>query len=257
MFKIYHISDTHTYEKELEVPKDIDIVIFSGDCSNPQELYKNEQEVRNFITWFSSLPIKYKIFCAGNHDLSIERGWLTKENFTTAGIIYLENDFVDLDFNAGWHQMSTSEKLGSTITTKNKLRIWGSPITPTFGIGWAFNKNRAKTGEVWATIPEDTDIIVVHGPPKGILDLSYNRNNQLQFCGDEALRKRIRQIKPKLVCFGHIHDCEGIRNFGTRIIDDEIVYSNGSMVTDGNFGKYFNNGNIFTIDENKKVNICS
>jgi len=224
--KIWHISDTHTYHNELEIPKNIDAVIFSGDCSNPQELYQSEREIRDFITWYGNLPIKYKIFVAGNHDLAIERGWLTKDNFQQAGIIYLENDFVEIE----------------------GLKIWGSPITPTFGIGWAFNKNRAKIGEVWKEIPDDTDIVVVHGPPKGVLDLSWTRENKLQMCGCESLRKRMREIKPKLVCFGHIHNCEGITNFGIRKMDHDTIYSNGSMVTDGNFGKYFNNGNIIEIE---------
>mgnify|MGYP003565119632 FL=1 len=69
--KIWHFSDSHTYHSLLEIPKDVDIVIFSGDCSNPRDPYTNEWEVRDFINWFSSLPIKYKIFVAGNHDTSI------------------------------------------------------------------------------------------------------------------------------------------------------------------------------------------
>ena len=60
--KIWHISDTHTYHGFLKVPEGIDMVIFSGDCSNPRDPYTNEHEVRNFITWFDSLKIKHKIF---------------------------------------------------------------------------------------------------------------------------------------------------------------------------------------------------
>jgi predicted phosphodiesterase len=241
--RIYHISDTHCYHSELVVPQGIDVVIFSGDCSNPQELYQSEKEVRNFITWYASLPIKHKIFVAGNHDLAIERGWLTKDNFQQAGIIYLENDSIELKFRKIYIDMHGLDIIGET-----SLKVWGSPYTPTFGVGWAFNKSRAKIGEIWATIPKDTDIVVVHGPPKGVLDLSYNRENTLEFCGCESLRKRMREIKPKLVCFGHIHNCEGITNFGIRKMDHDTIYSNGTMVTDGNFGKYFNNGNVIEIE---------
>lgn len=222
--RILHISDSHTYHRDIIIPPNIDMIIFSGDCSNPREPYLNEHEVRDFITWYNSLDIKHKIFVGGNHDTSLESGHITKDNFGF-GIHYLENESIEIE----------------------GLKIWGSPVTPTFGIGWAFNKARHKIGEVWATIPDDTDIVVVHGPPKGILDLSYNRNNELEFCGCESLRKRIKQIKPKLVCFGHIHDCEGVRNFGIRKIDDETIYSNGSCVTDGNFGKYINQGNIIEL----------
>ena len=225
--KIWHISDTHTFHGHLKVPKDVDMVIFSGDCSNPREFYKNEQEVRNFITWFATLPIKYKIFVAGNHDVSIEAGYITEDNFKQTGIIYLENESVNI----------------------GGFKIWGSPVTPSFGLGWAFNKRRDKLHELWSSIPDDTDIIISHGPPKGILDLSYNMKNDLEMCGCEALRKRCLKIQPKLVCFGHIHSMEGIVNAGyLKQADHDTIYSNGSVVLDGKFDKgAVTNGNIFEI----------
>ena len=224
--KIWHISDTHTFHGLLTIPENIDMVIHSGDVSNPQNQYLNKPEVENFIYWFSKLPIKYKVFVAGNHDTSIEKKLINKIDFQSNGIIYLENDFVEIE----------------------GLKIWGSPITPTFGTGWAFNKSRAKTHEVWSKIPDGTDIVVVHGPPKGVLDLSYDRLNQLEFCGDNSLKKKMLSLNPKLVCFGHIHNCEDIINAGTmKLSVSDTIYSNGSVVTDGKFGKLSSNGNIFEI----------
>lgn len=224
--KIWHISDTHTYHGLLDTPENIDMVIHSGDATNPKNPYLSEDEMQNFIYWYSLLPIKHKVFVAGNHDVCIERNFIKKDDFERAGIIYLENDFVEIE----------------------GIKIWGSPVTPPFGDGWAFNKNRAKTSEVWKHIPDDTDIVVVHGPPATILDLSYNRENKLESCGDSALMKRLLDINPKLVCFGHIHNCKGIINAGTRKLSiRDTIYSNGSVVTDGKFGKLTSNGNIFEI----------
>ena len=62
--KIWHISDTHTYHGLLKVPEDIDMVIHSGDATNPRDPYASEQEMLNFISWFGSLPIKHKVFVA-------------------------------------------------------------------------------------------------------------------------------------------------------------------------------------------------
>ena len=73
MIKIWHISDTHTYHELLEIPKGIDMVIHSGDATNPRDPYLSEDQMQNFIRWFGSLPIKHKIFVAGNHDLCIEK----------------------------------------------------------------------------------------------------------------------------------------------------------------------------------------
>ena len=217
---------THTYHGLLDTPENIDMVIHSGDATNPKNPYLSEDEMQNFIYWYSLLPIKHKVFVAGNHDVCIERNFIKKDDFERAGIIYLENDFVEIE----------------------GIKIWGSPVTPTFGDGWAFNKNRAKTHEVWKHIPDDTDIVVVHGPPATILDLSYNRENKLESCGDSALMKRLLDINPKLVCFGHIHNCKDIINAGTRKLSiRDTIYSNGSVVTDGKFGKLTSNGNIFEI----------
>jgi Icc-related predicted phosphoesterase len=224
--KIWHISDTHQLHSLLNVPKDIDMVIFSGDCSNPKGVYENRDQVLNFIEWMKSLDVKYKIFVAGNHDTSIERNLITQGDFLEAGITYLENDWVEIE----------------------GLKIFGSPQTPTFG-DWSFMKQRNKMHDHWKNVPDDIDIFVTHGPPKGILDLSFDRQHNLERCGDSALLTRCLAIKPKLVCFGHIHNCEDIINAGTKVLSayPEITFSNGSVVTDGKFGKLSSNGNIFEL----------
>jgi len=230
--KIWHIGDTHTYHDLLEIPKDIDMVIFSGDCSNPRDPYSNELEVRNFIDWFKCLPIKHKIFVAGNHDSSIEKGLVTKKDFTQYNIIYLENEHVMVE----------------------GIKIFGSPYTPTFG-NWSFMKERHKLDRIWDNaIDNDSDIIVVHGPPKGILDLSYDRDNKLENCGDKSLWNKVQIVKPKLMLFGHLHDNKDIINAGTRTVRGlNTVFSNGSVVTDGKFGKLSSNGNILEIKQRNKT----
>lgn len=58
----------------------------------------------------------------------------------------------------------------------------------------------------------------------------------------------MRVIEPKLMCFGHIHNCEDIINAGyTKQSSYGTIYSNGSVVTDGKFGITSSNGNIFEI----------
>ena len=216
---------THTFHGLLTIPEDIDMVIHSGDATNPKNPYLSEDEMQNFIYWYSLLPIKHKVFVAGNHDVCIEKNFIKKDDFERAGIIYLENDYIEV----------------------KGIKIWGSPVTPTFG-EWAFMKARHKTHELWQQIPDDTDIVVVHGPPATILDLSYNRENELESCGDSALMKRLLDINPKLCLFGHIHNCKDIINAGTRKLSiRDTIYSNGSVVTDGKFGKLSSNGNIFEI----------
>ena len=229
--RIWHISDTHTYHRLLEVPTDIDMVIFSGDCSNPRDPYNNEPEVRGFIDWYRSLKIPYKIFVAGNHDTSIEQRLVTKKDFEWHRIIYLENESV----------------------TINGLKIFGSPYTPTFGYGWAFNKDRVKLERFWRkAVDEDVDIIVTHGPPKGILDLSFDYHNNLERCGDKSLLNRVMEVNPKLVLFGHIHNCQDVVNQGTMKLSNlDTIFSNGSVMKDGRFGVLSSNGNVIEIQTNE------
>jgi Icc-related predicted phosphoesterase len=224
--KIWHISDTHSFHNLLTIPEGIDIVIHSGDCSNTKYHFRNEPEIRAFIDWYSALPIKTKIYVAGNHDTSIEGGFVTRKDFLDNGILYLEND----------------------TAIVNGIKIFGSPYTPQFG-QWAFMKARHKLDRIWkGAIEDDTHIIVVHGPPKGILDSSYDRNNLIEHCGDKSLMNRVMEVKPKLMLFGHIHNCKDIINAGTRTIPGlDTIFSNGSVVTDGKFGKLSSHGNIFEI----------
>jgi Icc-related predicted phosphoesterase len=224
--KIWHIGDTHTYHNLLTIPEGIDMVIFSGDCSNPRDPYSNEPEVRGFIDWFKNLPIKHKIFVAGNHDTSIEKGLVSISDIQVNGIHYLENEHITIE----------------------GIKIFGSPLTPQFG-QWSFMKARNKLDRIWsAIIDKDVDIIVTHGPPKGILDLGIDRNNMMEFCGCKSLLNVVTLIKPKLVAFGHIHNCKDVINAGTRTIDgQDTIFSNGSVLTDGKFGRLSSNGNIIQI----------
>lgn len=230
--KIWHISDTHSYHYLLEQPENIDIVIHSGDFSNYHDFYRNEPEARDFINWYGGLDVKYKILIAGNHDAFPAISPKEFRDLCEAkNIIYLENESIEIE----------------------GIKIFGTPVQPNFG-NWYFQKPRHKLDEFWKHIPEDTDILIVHGPPRNKLDLSYNRNGELEFCGCRALDRHITtRIKPKLVCFGHIHSMEGVKNAGI-LYENNIYYSNGSVVMDNKFGKIYSNGNIFNY-ENKNINI--
>jgi Icc-related predicted phosphoesterase len=204
----------------------VDVVIHSGDCSNYKNVVRNEQEVRTFLAWYKNVPIKNKIYVSGNHDTSIERNKITKKDFEEHGIIYLENEEIIID----------------------GVKFWGSPYTPTFG-DWAFMKSRQSISREWEHIPNDTDVLIVHGPPKGIRDLSHSRDGVLEFCGDGALMKAVLKKQPKLMLFGHIHDSpecynQGINNYSNI----HTVFSNAACVEDGRFDKGLTSfGNILEI----------
>lgn len=229
--RLLHISDTHAMHEAFPMERfeGIDIVVHSGDCANYKDPYRNEQEVRAFIAWYRDVPVKHKIYVAGNHDTSIEKRLVTPGDFAEVGVIYLEN----------------------AATIINGIKFWGSPHTPTFN-EWAFMKSRDKISRVWDAIPPDTDVLITHGPPKGIRDLSYDRLGNLEYCGCGALMKKCFKLKDelKLVLFGHIHDMDGVQNQGvSHYSKTHTVFSNATCVDDGKFGKGLTSfGNIFEIE---------
>ena len=228
--KILHISDTHGFHEmyPMERFKGIDVVVHSGDCSNYKDVVRNESEVRAFLAWYRDVPVKDKIYVAGNHDTSIERNRVKPIDFAEHGITYLENNGVSM----------------------HGLNFWGSPHTPTFG-EWAFMKSRQTISRVWEDIPEDTDVLIVHGPPKGVRDLSHDKDGQLEFCGDGALMRKCFKMKDQLkyVMFGHIHDSPGCDNQGvSHYSKTPTIFSNAACVNDGRFDLGLTSfGNIFHI----------
>jgi Icc-related predicted phosphoesterase len=211
------ISDTHGYHAFLTPPIDCDTIVVAGDFSNSRQKAKNIEECKDFYDWLHYLPFHNKIVIAGNHDTSLETAY-GKELIQQYEFTYLENEAIIID----------------------GIKIFGSPLTPTFGEGWAFNKSRGNLWDYWQHIPDDTQLLITHGPPKGILDLSHDHDHVLEYCGDTSLLKRVMQLPLlKYHVFGHIHNTkEGDLNQGTRTHGNlPTTFVNASVVTDGQFNK--------------------
>jgi predicted phosphohydrolase len=185
MPRVVCISDTHNCGEQIVVPEG-DITIHSGDAT----IQGTIPEIARFNEWFSGLPHRFKIFIAGNHDTLFETNSGLAEALLSDSIVYLRDSAVTIE----------------------GLKIYGAPWQPRF-FDWAFNLARgAEMAEKWKLIPPDTDVLVTHGPPFEILDLTPSGDN----AGCEELRKRIEQIaasgRIKLHVFGHIHLGYGARS---------------------------------------------
>jgi hypothetical protein len=86
------------------------------------------------------------------------------------------------------------------------LRIWGSPVTPLYGGAFGLS-SAADRRRVYARIPEDTDVLITHGPPFGILDSSPDSGLH---SGCRELFDAVMRLRPKLHVFGHVHGAHGI-----------------------------------------------
>jgi Icc-related predicted phosphoesterase len=85
------------------------------------------------------------------------------------------------------------------------VRIFGSPLALPFG-SWPFMATEDELARVWATIPADTQLLVVHGPPHGLGDTVYSGAH----VGSQSLRTRLDEL-PQLraAIWGHIHEAHG------------------------------------------------
>jgi Icc-related predicted phosphoesterase len=180
------ISDTHELHREVDVP-DGDILIHAGDFTM---FSRSTAAILDFNEWFGELPHRHKIVVPGNHEFFLEAD--------PAKDRLLSNATVLIDKNV----------------TVMGLKIWGSPITPLSG--GAFGKSdptdRAK---LYASIPADTNILVTHGPPYGILDNG---------AGCPGLRKAVDRLKPQLHLFGHVHGAYGM------VAAEDTVFVNAALL---------------------------
>jgi len=212
---ITFISDTHTKHKHVtgELPGG-DILIHCGDISNRG--YMNE--IKDFLEWFDGIKgYEHKIFIAGNHDFGFQDNpnlcAKLLQDYPT--VTYLEDSSVIVD----------------------GIKIYGSPWQPRF-YNWAFNVDRGwDIAQKWEKIPQDTDILITHGPLHGILDSTYTG----QRVGCEDLYKKVMEIKPKVHCSGHIHydygmkEIDGMTFINACCLGEDYMYQNGPITLDFEF----------------------
>jgi predicted phosphodiesterase len=188
--RITLLSDTHN--KHHQITKDLpggDLIVHGGDLSSRGYPH----EITAFCKWYDGLDnYNHKVFISGNHDFLFENRRDDAAQIVNSykNITYLQDDFVSI--GEGYEPQA---------------KIYGSPWQPEF-CNWAFNLPRNGIGlqKAWNAIPDDTDILITHGPPYGILDTVLGLPDRL---GCEVLANRVSILKPKIHIFGHIHSGNG------------------------------------------------
>lgn len=169
------MSDTHNHQ--IKVP-DGDILIHCGDMTD----FGTREELERFNEQFMQLPHPVKVVIPGNHDL----------------LLFDEPNAQEL-FDSSIHY------LVDTAIVINGLKVYGHPWVAGMGEGnfnaFTLPPGSLELSERCKAIPEDTDILVSHSPPFGILD---GRGR-----GCTSLRWRLADISPKVVAFGHVHSAYG------------------------------------------------
>jgi 3',5'-cyclic AMP phosphodiesterase CpdA len=188
------IADTHELHRGLVIPPG-DILIHAGDFT----FFSRRPWMYGFFDqWLGRLSHRHKIIIPGNHEF------------------LLEDDEQRSAIN------NATLLVDSGVMVEG-LKIWGSPVTPLYG--GAFGLSRpADRKRHWARIPVNTDILITHGPPFGILDAAQGSNRHE---GCPELLEAVLEAKPRLHVFGHLH--AGYGTLGTP----ETIFVNATMFDEG------------------------
>lgn len=221
------LSDTHTKHRLVEsfLPGG-DILIHAGDFMSSGY---NPTEAEAFFSWFDGIKnYDTKIFIAGNHDRIMENdpSWAAGVLSGYKTIEYLQDDGLTLYFDGP-----------NGDYPEDNIHIWGSPWQPKFR-NWGFNLERGEEiAKKWSLIPQNTDILITHGPPFGKLDF-VNRDGVNVGC--EELMKKVSDVMPKIHVFGHIHEGSGYQFDGTThffnaaVLNDRYEFRHKPVTIDWN-----------------------
>jgi Icc-related predicted phosphoesterase len=199
--KITAFSDTHMLHQQVTCIPNADILIFAGDLS----VCRTIQDVAGFNAFLKKLPHKYKIVVGGNHD-------------------HLLASAPDL----GRRLLSDAIYLQDESVTIQGIKLYGSPWQPIFNTKAcdAFALPRGKEiRKKWELIPSDTDILISHCPPAGIMDEDGGVSHG---CSD--LLEIVQQIQPAFHIFGHIHNHNGSQKIGETTFINCNVKDKNNMV---------------------------
>lgn len=215
MAKFWFISDTHNQHKNLKIPKDIDVVVHSGDFTDESTW----EEIESFLDWFNELDIKHKILVPGNHDYEFfeeKKNPNRKLYFDSLNIHILQDSSVNID----------------------GLVIWGvtHSIAP-----WMITK--------------PVDLLISHYPPLSILDRvppnsKFNPTNKDFHLGNKYIYNLINLMEPRFHVFGHIHECGGLFEKNSMI---DTVHLNAAVLDE--YYKLVRNGLLLDIYKKEKKNV--
>jgi Icc-related predicted phosphoesterase len=211
------LSDTHglKFKEDRKPHESADVAIHCGDLTGDSKLHDFKQA----IELLKEIEAPLKIVIAGNHDFSLDDSAF-EQKITEASRLAQED--LEDSIKAEYGDYGDARRLlheardqgivfleeGSyqfTLDNSALLKVYASPYTPTTSNSsdWGFQYGGAHE----FTIEKGTDIVVTHGPPHGIMDMTTER----QRVGCPQLFAAVAKAQPKLHCFGHVHNSWGAK----------------------------------------------
>lgn len=220
------LSDIHG-NLPSNLPK-ADLLLIAGDiCPTFDHSIRFQEQwlSTNFWQWCKETRknIGDIVYIAGNHDFLFEKREVDE---------YDNSDHPMLSERRGIYYLQ------DTSITINGLKIWGTPWQRRF-YDWAFNLDEPELAKKWDLIPNDTDIIMCHGPAYGYGDVvSTPQEDDTKWpyenVGSPSMLKKIDEIQPKIYLCGHIHSGYGVihRRHGSQKRNEDTIMINASYVNE-------------------------
>ncbi|MCB0319665.1 MAG: metallophosphatase domain-containing protein [Bdellovibrionales bacterium] len=209
--RIVCISDTHGQHLSIPQLPEGDVIVHAGDITEDGVL----SLACTFSRHFGNLDYPHKIVILGNHDTDLaseEALAQFRQACIDNEVHFLHNDSIEID----------------------GVKFYGSPFTPAFG-GYEFQLHGSEHARRhWEMIPDDTQVLITHGPQSGILDV----NAEGEHVGCQALMARIEQLQCELHVHGHIHEgygeasSNGVRSVNAAVLDSRKRPWNRPIVVD-------------------------
>lgn len=221
MLRVVAISDTHGLHDIVKVPYG-DLLICAGDVTNKGTAL----ELASFVKWFVAQPHQYKIMIAGNHDCGLAPTQFPWE----ADVSENDRDIIR-SFLAG-HYPNTHYLHNSAVNIRG-YNFFGIPFTKHEVLEHDFwvNCNKDQCCTHINQIPPGIDVLITHGPPKGILDVEPAFKQRV---GCPHIKRHVYYSDSIIVhIFGHIHGANG-EEFGTKENGQVCRYINASLCDNTN-----------------------
>lgn len=204
------ISDTHGLGR---LPNSIkrqhaDVAIHCGDLTTESEL----DEFKASLRLLQAVDAPLKLVIAGNHDFTMDIPVFERK--VADACPPLDPMLIEQTYGYfGEARKLFGPETGITFLDEGTrifrlengavLKVYASPYTPSDG-DWGF-RYHPYHGHAFS-IPE-VDIVMTHGPPRGILDYShFGEQGGCPFLFEAVVRAR-----PRMHCFGHIHEGWGAK----------------------------------------------
>ncbi|MCJ1309790.1 hypothetical protein MMC25_003451 [Agyrium rufum] len=235
-------SDTHDPEENTASGKDlpflvpstkVDVLLHCGDLTQVGGI----SSFRRAVKLLGKFDAELKLVIASTHDLELDGTYWNTLREEDGNPEDLQDHTLAVEAIRGPFAQEAGvtflDEGTHTFTLKSAVTftIYVSPYTPAFG-DWAFaykhdedrfnGPQHTREGAVSiATDPisNNVDIVMTHGPSKGILDKCPQGD-----VGCDHLLQAIRRVSPLMHCFGHIHEGNGAQviNWGRPDISKSV-----------------------------------